>query len=93
MAIKKASLPQKIADSTSKGAMAGILNELFQDMYKHRWQIYKMNFVRGLLFGLGSVVGGTIVIFLLIWVLSLFDQVPLVGGFVDSMRHSLERTP
>ncbi len=70
--------------------MAGVLDDLFQNMYSRRWQIYKMNFVRGMVFGFGGVLGGTILVVILIWTLSLFDHLPVIGHFVETVRHSLE---
>jgi len=87
----KQSLPKKVADNTSKGALSATLEELFQDMYAHRWKIYKMNLVRGILFGFGSVIGGTIVVALLLWALSLFNHVPLLGDVFDDAKHSLQK--
>ena len=42
-----------------------VLEELFNDLYRNRVRIYKVNFVRGILFGAGSALGGTIVIALI----------------------------
>jgi len=36
--------------------------------------------------GVGAFLGGTIVIALLLWTLSLFDQVPFIDAIVDSVR-------
>ena len=41
---------------------ARMLEDGFSDFYTHRSRVYKVNFVRGIFFGLGSVLGGTIVI-------------------------------
>ena len=73
-----------------KGSVQGLLEELYQDMYDKRWQLYKLNFMRGIFFAFGSVIGGTLIIALLVWLLSLFDTLPLVGHFVDTFRQTLE---
>lgn len=50
-----------------------------------------MNFVRGILFGAGSVIGGTVVIAIVIWVLSLLGSVvPPLGDFFDGISQTLE---
>jgi hypothetical protein len=94
--MKKQSLIAKVgrrmkADN-EKGARENLMEEMFYDFNRSRVQIYKMNFVRGLFFGLGSVLGGTIVVALLIWILSAFVNVfpPLadfINGIIDAMRH------
>lgn len=88
----KDSLPKKLADNTAKGAMSAMLNELFQDMYEHRWTIYRMNFIRGIMMGFGSVIGATIVVALLLWFMSIFNHVPLIGDFVDTAKHSIQQS-
>jgi hypothetical protein len=55
-----------------RAARQTIIEELFYDFNRSRVKIYRMNFVRGIFFGLGSVLGGTIVVAVLIWILSFF---------------------
>lgn len=74
-----------------KGAQEALLQDVFQDLYKHRGQIYKMNFVRGIFFGLGSVLGGTVVIAILIWVLSWFVDFPLIGQYFQGLMHTVQQ--
>ncbi len=54
---------------------------------------YRMAFLKGILGGVGGVIGATVVIALLIWVLSLFGDVPLIGNFVDAIRRTIESGP
>jgi hypothetical protein len=49
-----------VAEGEVKGAGRALLEDLFEDYYKHRKRLYFMNLVRGLFFGFGSVIGGTI---------------------------------
>lgn len=69
-----------------------VLEELFNDIYHDRKRIYKVNFVRGLIFGAGSVLGGTIIIALLVWTLSLFVNTPVIGEFFEGARDTIEQT-
>ena len=69
-----------------------VLEELFNDLYRNRVRIYKVNFVRGILFGAGSALGGTIVIALIVWLLSLFVNIPVIGNLFEDAQHSIERT-
>jgi gas vesicle protein len=41
--------------------------------------------------GAGGVIGATLVVALLIWLLSLFDNVPLIGHFVETIRNTIQR--
>ncbi|HSX43680.1 MAG TPA: DUF5665 domain-containing protein [Candidatus Saccharimonadales bacterium] len=63
---------------------------IYESGYIDKGQTYKMSFVKGLLAGLGGVLGATIVVALLLWFLSFFNEVPLIGPVVNSVRHSIE---
>lgn len=49
-----------------------------------------MNFVRGVVFGFGSVIGGTVMIALLLWILTFFNDIPFVGHFTQTVQSSIE---
>jgi hypothetical protein len=50
------------------------------------------NFLRGIFFGMGTFVGGTIVVALVIWLLSVFVDVPGgVGDFVQAVLDTLKK--
>jgi hypothetical protein len=77
-----------------RGARTTLIEELFYDFNRSRTQVYVMNFVRGILFGAGSVIGGTLIIALIIWILSLLSHViPPLGDFFNSISHTLESGP
>lgn len=69
-----------------------VLDELFNDIYHNRARIYKVNFVRGIVFGAGSALGGTVVIALIVWILSLFVNLPVIGNLFENAQHSLQQT-
>jgi hypothetical protein len=87
---KVAEAAKKVRDDAVRSAPRETLEELFQDFYQHRYQLYVMNLLRGVFFGVGTVIGGTLFVALLIWLLSLFNQVPLIGDFVETVKHSIE---
>lgn len=79
-----------IKEDQVKGAPRAMLEDLFEDYYKHRKQLYLMNLIRGVFFGFGSVVGGTLVVALLLWLLSALHYVPFLDGIVESAEQSLQ---
>lgn len=77
---------QKIKRDNEFGARKGVLEDLFNDFHANRTQVYAFNFVRGIFFGLGSVLGGTVLIAVIIWLLNLTGQfIPGIAGFVDEI--------
>lgn len=87
---KKPKFLKKLADDNAHGGQIGIIEELFYDLYPNRWEIYKVNFFRGIAFGFGSVIGATVLIFALIWFLNLFVNIPGgVGEFVQAVINAM----
>ncbi len=55
-----------------------------------RKTIMTNSFFRGLAQGFGAVVGGTILVALLIWVLGLFDEVPILNNAVNAVKDTIK---
>lgn len=87
--IKK--LAAKIKTDNERGARHAVIEDLFYDFHRSRRQVYLMNFIRGIFFGLGSVLGGTLVVAIIIWILSLFVDWPGVGNFFQQLQDALSR--
>ncbi len=68
-----------------------LLEELFQDYYNQRYKLYRMNFLRGIFFGFGSVLGGTLVIALVVWLLTILVNLPVAGDYVKDIRNTIQR--
>lgn len=79
---------QKVKRENELGARRAVLEDLFYDFHKSRQQVYKINFTRGVFFGLGSVLGGTIVIAFVVWLLSWLTDIP--GGIGDFIQYVVD---
>lgn len=62
---------------------------IFESGYLDKKQAYKTSFIKGVFSGFGGVIGATVLVALLIWVLSFFGHVPLVGKFVDKLNKTV----
>lgn len=78
----------KVQRENELGARRAVLEDLFYDFHSSRKQVYTMNFVRGIFFGLGSVLGGTLVIALVVWLLSWLTDIP--GGFGEFIQYVVD---
>lgn len=82
----------KVSTDNERAARQGVLEDLFYDFNRNRGEVYKMNFVRGIFFGLGSVIGGTVVVTLFIWILSFFVQIPGIGKPFEQVQDSIQNS-
>jgi hypothetical protein len=78
----------KVKKDNEVGARRAILEDLFYDFHSSRRQVYTMNFIRGVFFGLGSVLGGTLVIAFVVWILSWLADIP--GGIGDFIQYVVD---
>ena len=89
---KKLGFFQKVKKDQIVGAEKSLIEELLSDMNSNRCSVYKINFVRGIFFGFGSVLGGTVIIAIVIWVLSqLGAVVPFLSDFIQEILDSLAK--
>jgi hypothetical protein len=79
----------QLIDNPKQAARA--LEVLLATNYIDKKRLYLENFLRGMAFSIGGVVGATIVIALLLWLLSFFEEIPLIGPLFDSTRETINQ--
>lgn len=84
---------KKLKEDNERGARHDLIEELFYDLHRNRKQVYWMNFIRGLFFGFGSVLGGTILVAIAVWIISQFVDWPGIGDFFEQLRDALQTRP
>lgn len=57
--------------------------------YVSKRKLYLENFLRGIFFSVGSILGATIVVGLLLWLLSLLSDVPFVGNIIENVQRTI----
>ena len=73
------------AEKNEAFARRRLFEEMFYDFYHNRYKVYWMNFVRGVSFGFGVLIGGTVVVAIVVWLLSRFVTVPLIGEYIKQI--------
>lgn len=84
--IKKAAKHTKetLASINERDARHHLIEELFYDLHRSRKQVYWMNFFRGIFFGVGSVIGGTLVVAIIVTLLNTLVDLPGgIGEFIE----------
>ncbi len=88
----KSTAVERIKKDIARDAARGVVEEFFNDVYVRRREIYLTNFFRGMFFGFGSVLGGTILIALFIWILAQVGTlVPFLSDFIQQILDALSR--
>jgi len=55
------------------------------------WRLIGFQFLRGLAFGLGSVIGATLLVSIIGWWLSQFEFLPVIGDWMVILANEFER--
>ena len=76
---------EKIVDVSEDGLRYAIIENFFNNYSIDTWRVYRVNFFRGIFFGAGSIIGGTVGIAFLVWFLSLFIDWPLLGEGIKTI--------
>ena len=63
--------------------------EYFIQYVSSPWRIIWVNFLAGVFRGLGALIGASIILALIIWVLTLLISVPLVGDYAKEVKTSI----
>ena len=83
-------MPKKPNRKQSYEEIGRMFESIYESGYIDRNKTYKMSFLKGVAAGVGSVIGATVIVALLIWVLNLFDSVPLVGPFTHKIQNTVQ---
>jgi hypothetical protein len=69
------------------------LEKIYDSVHPDRKRFYLMSFLAGILRGVGTIIGATVVIALILWILNLAGHVPFIGQFTDNIRHTIQSNP
>ena len=84
-------ISKKINVDSERGARRQLIEELFNDFYHSRHQVYWMNFTRGIFFGFGTILGGTVLVALIVGLLGQLVGFPVICDFIRSIIETMQR--
>ena len=85
-------LENKAIEKIENNARRVVIEDLFYDLYNSRKRIYMINFFRGIFFGLGSVLGATLIVTIIIWILGQFGSIfPPLADFLNNLIDAMQR--
>ena len=88
---------QNTSTTDQAEAMRALAREL-EHLNAHRfirvhnsvWRLLGFQFARGLAFGLGSVLGASILVSLLAWWVSQFEFIPIIGEWASMLAREID---
>lgn len=88
-ASKKEAKPSSLS-SKQYEELGRIVASVYETGYLDAAKSYKMSFIKGMFQGLGGVIGATLLVALLLWLLSLFNELPFLGDIVDQVQTTVD---
>jgi len=64
----------------------------FIQILKHPWRLMGLSLLKGVMVGFGSVLGATVLVALVVYILSQISLVPVVGDFVKDIIQEIQMT-
>jgi len=66
------------------------IQHVYETGYLRVSKMYWLTFTKGIVYGFGIFLGGTLVVALVAWVVGFFDQVPLLQQVIDVIRNTMD---
>lgn len=68
------------------------MEQVYTSGYASKGRLFYMSFVKGIGYGLGIFIGGTIVVGVVISLLTQFEEVPVLGQLAQKINASIQET-
>lgn len=83
-------IKQKLTDQ-QRIQFAKQIEYMFEAAHAGWGKVAWLALVRGLATGFGVVLGGTIVVAIIIWILGSLDSIPLLGDLAENTKSTIEQ--
>jgi hypothetical protein len=81
--------PQTI-DNPDFERIGRMLVTIYETGYIRTGRMIKLSVVRGIATGFGTVLGATIVVAIVVWILSVFSNIPIFGPLFEQISQPIE---
>lgn len=88
---KQQKVDSKIDTQKQQQELGAAVQMFLESGYYTKRRLFIFSFLKGMATGVGGVIGATVVIALLLWVLSLFSEVPFINHFTDQIQGQIEK--
>lgn len=84
-------MKNKASKTVDYEKLGRMIESIYLSGYADRKRAYRFSFVKGIFAGLGSVIGATIVVALLVWMLGLFRDIPVINIITENVRETVQQ--
>lgn len=63
-----------------------LMQEVVETGAANKFRLLSANFLRGIAYGLGVALGGTIVVGLVLYIINLFNDLPVIGELITKLK-------
>lgn len=63
---------------------------VYETGYVRVSKMFWLTFAKGIVYGFGLFLGGTLVVALVAWAVGLFDEVPLLQSVIEAVRSTID---
>ena len=89
--VSKTPKPTKEDKQKEQQELGAAVQMFLESGYYTKRRLFIFSFLKGIATGVGGVIGATVVIALLLWILSLFSEVPFINHFTDQIQGQIEQ--
>lgn len=86
----KSQKPKKQSKKVDYEELGKMLENIYESGYVDHNRAYKTSFFKGVVSGFGGVLGATVLVGLVLWILSLLGHVPLLDRVVNNIRQTVQ---
>ncbi len=87
--IKKDKIEKAKFSTADYEEIGRMMEDIVASNHANKLRFFWFTFFKGVIYGLGIFIGGTIVVALVIWLLTQFNDAPVIGPFLDKLLYVL----